>query len=201
MSESVEFIQPQYSKGKLRLIEASLTSLMEDGADGASIRKICERADVSIGLVNYHFTSIDGLLAASYKHLSYGILYDAILQTSPFSEDPRRQLSAFLEGVFGPKVIEPKVLRAWLVFWGMVGSSDAIRSAHDEANSASWNFLEGVISELNERSRIALPPRMAAIGLSSMIDGLWLEKCLQPDNFSAVEAIRLCEFWIDAIDN
>jgi hypothetical protein len=40
---------------------------------------------------------------------------------------------------------------------------------------------------------------MAAIGLSAMVDGLWLEKCLQPETFTASEAICLCDFWIDSI--
>jgi hypothetical protein len=32
-----------------------------------------------------------------------------------------------------------------------------------------------------------------------MIDGLWLEWCLDPANFRPAEAIALCESWIDSL--
>ena len=199
MKDKLSFNSPEYSKGKLKLVEATLSGLMEDGAESASIRKICERANVSIGLVNYHFSSINELLAATYRHLSFGVLHTAIERCEIHSGDSRRQLSMFLEEIFSQQVLQPKVLRAWLVFWGMVDSSPAIRAAHDEANTASWTFLEAMITGLDQQSKMKISPRLAAIGLSSMIDGLWLEKCLQPDTFTAIEAVRLCEFWIDAL--
>ncbi len=199
MNDPQSLSLPKYKKGKLKLIEATLECLKEEGAEGASIRKICDRANVSIGLVNYHFTSINELLAATYKHLSLGVLINAIEKSEVHSDDPRRCLSAFLEEIFSPEVLQPAVLRAWLVFWGMVDSSEAVRLAHDEVNTASWAFLENIINSLDEQSKVKLSPRLAAIGLSSMIDGLWLEKCLQPDTFTAIEAVRLCEFWLDAI--
>ena len=199
MNNQQSTLQPIYKKGKMKLIEATLESLMAEGSEGASIRRICDRANVSIGLVNYHFTSINELLAAAYKHLSLGVLNSAVEKSQIHGDDPRRCLSAFLEEIFSDKVLQPRVLRAWLVFWGMVDSSVAIRMAHDEVNTASWEFLEKIIVGLDEQSKVKLSPRLAAIGLSSMIDGLWLEKCLQPDTFTAIEAVRLCEFWVDAI--
>jgi hypothetical protein len=32
-----------------------------------------------------------------------------------------------------------------------------------------------------------------------MIDGLWLEWCLDPGNFRPAEAIALCESWVDSL--
>ena len=52
---------PKYGEAKAKLIEATLDCLMTEGAEGCSIRKISERANVSIGLINYHFNSIHEL--------------------------------------------------------------------------------------------------------------------------------------------
>ena len=41
--------------------------------------------------------------------------------------------------------------------------------------------------------------RLAATGLTAMIDGLWLEWCLDPGNFRPAEAIALCESWVDSL--
>jgi TetR/AcrR family transcriptional repressor of bet genes len=190
---------PKYGEAKAKLIEATLDCLMNDGAEGCSIRKICERANVSIGLVNYHFNSIHELIAATYSQLAFAFLNNAIEKCAHYEADPRRQLSVYLESIFSEEVMLRRTLRAWIVFWGMIDSSEMVRRVHDETNRSSWTFLEGMFLRLDQTIQVKLSPRLAAIGLSSMVDGLWLEKCLQPETFTASEAVRLCEFWINSV--
>lgn len=192
-------IVPKYGKTKAKLIEATLDCLMAEGAEGCSIRKICERANVSIGLISYHFSSIQELIAATYDQLASGVLNNALDKCEHHELDPRRQLSVYLEEIFSSDVMQRRTLKAWVVFWGMIDSSEAIRKAHDETNQASWSFLEGMFLRLDQSAKVKLTPRLAAIGLSSMVDGLWLEKCLQPEAFTSFEAVRICEHWIDSI--
>jgi len=47
-----------------------------------------------------------------------------------------------------------------------------------------------------------VPPfklRPAAIALSALLDGLWVELCLSPATFKAEEAIGLCDDWVSAL--
>ena len=39
--------------------------------------------------------------------------------------------------------------------------------------------------------------RLAAIGLTALLDGLWLELCLNPRTFSPEEGVKLCESWVE----
>jgi hypothetical protein len=41
--------------------------------------------------------------------------------------------------------------------------------------------------------------RRAAIGLTALLDGLWLQWCLQPGAFRPDEAVRMCEAWIASL--
>jgi hypothetical protein len=41
--------------------------------------------------------------------------------------------------------------------------------------------------------------RLAAIGLTALLDGLWLEWCLEPGTFRPTEAVELCEAWIASL--
>jgi len=50
-----------------------------------------------------------------------------------------------------------------------------------------------------ETGKLRFSLRLAATGLTAMIDGLWLEWCLDPANFRPAEAIALCESWIDSL--
>jgi len=41
--------------------------------------------------------------------------------------------------------------------------------------------------------------RKAALGLVSLLDGLWLEICLDPAGFSRATAVSLAWSWLDAV--
>ena len=181
------------SKPQLKLINATIDSLMEEGAEGCSVRKICARANASTGLINYHFGSLNHLLAAAYQHLALSFLEDAIAATKKFPQQPAKQISAFLTATFSSKVTQANTPRAWLVFWGLIDTVPAIRDAQRSSNLAQIGFLEGLFSQMNSTS---ISPRLAATGLSAMIDGLWLESCLNSDTIDASECVRLCELWV-----
>jgi len=191
--------RPVYGPAKTNLIKAALDSVMERGHAGGSIRKICERAGVSVGLINYHFPSIHDLMAAAYMDLAFTMLDPAIDVSSQYAAEPRRQLSVFIAESFGPPVMQREVLRAWIVFWGLIETAPKIREAHDISNAAFRSYLETVFIDLDRHSPVKPSPRMAAIGLTAIMDGLWLEWCLAPDNFSPDEAIALSEHWIDSV--
>ena len=41
--------------------------------------------------------------------------------------------------------------------------------------------------------------RLAAVGITALVDGLWLELCLAPGTFSPDEASGIAERWIEAV--
>jgi TetR/AcrR family transcriptional repressor of bet genes len=186
-----------YSKAQTKLIQATLDSLMKEGVDGCSVRKICEKAEMAVGLINYHFGTLNDLLAAAYLDLALTLMDEAIVK-SQRSVSPRLRLSVFIQETFSDAVMQRKILRAWVVFWGMIDRAPQIKEAHDASNQAFRVFLEQSFSELNQIQPVK---RLAAIGLTAIIDGLWLEWCLSSETFSADEAVLLCEQWVDAASN
>ena len=40
---------------------------------------------------------------------------------------------------------------------------------------------------------------LAAIGLSALLDGLWLESGLNPGTFTPQQGIQICEAWVDGL--
>jgi AcrR family transcriptional regulator len=187
----------RYSKAQTKLIQATLDSLKEDRVDGCSVRKICVRADMPVGLINYHFGTLNDLLAAAYSDLAFSLMNEAILK-SQNSGLPRKSLSAFIKQTFSDSVMQRKILRAWVVFWSMIDRAPQIKKAHDSSNHAFRVFREQSFSELDHTYSVKPSPRLAAIGLTPIIDGLWLEWCLSSETFSADEAVILCEQWVDA---
>ena len=189
--------RPSYSKAQTKLIQATLDSLKEEGVAGCSVRKICHKADMAVGLINYHFGTLNVLLAAAYLDLAISLMDEAIVK-SQSTELPRQRLTVFIKQTFSDSVMQRKILRAWVVFWGMIDSAPQIKIAHDSSNQAFRVFLEQSFLALEQMHAVKPSPRLAAIGLTAIIDGLWLEWCLSSETFSADEAVLLCEQWVDA---
>ncbi len=182
------------------LIDATIKSLKRHGHDGLSVRRIAAEAGVSIGLINHHFPNKNTLVAESYRQFTRQLtacFQAAVLLAPP---NPRARLHAFCEAVFSRPNLDPHVLTAWIVFWGLFRQSPEMRKVHDEVGRGYGELLHTLLADLmqvNGRPRLEL--RLAEIGLTAMLDGLWLEWCLDPQTFKPREAVILCEAWIESI--
>jgi AcrR family transcriptional regulator len=182
------------------LIAATIDSLKHHGHEGLSVRRIAARAGVSIGLINHHFPNKDALVAESYRQFSRQLAAGFQAAVDRAGRDPRARLSAFIQAVFSKPNLDPQVLTAWLVFWGLFRQSPEMRRAHRE-EGRGYGELPGLLIQdlLKAAGQSRLSARMATIGLTALLDGLWLEWCLDPRGFRPTEAIALCEDWIESI--
>lgn len=179
------------------LIDATIRSLKRHGHEGLSVRRIAAEAGVSIGLINHHFPSKEALLAESYRHFSRQLSegFAAVVKRAP--AEPRARLRAFFEANFSRPNLDPQVLTVWIVFWSLFRESPEIRKVHDEAGRGYGELLHALLVDFmraNSRPRSEL--RLVEVGLTAMLDGLWLEWCLDPKNFQPAEAVAICEAWV-----
>jgi hypothetical protein len=71
---------------------------------------------------------------------------------------------------------------------------------HDETYGGYVELLRGMLADLaSEPGNGGFDLRLAAIGLTALLDGLWLEWCLDPANFRPAEAVALCEAWVERL--
>ena len=182
------------------LIDATIECLKRYGHEGLSMRAIATQARVSLGLINHHFPNKDDLVAAAYRHFNRQLvdgLKAAVHKAPPF---PRARMRAFLKASFSRPNLDPETLAVWVVFWGMYRHSPLIQGVHRESYQGYVRLLRAMLTELVAGAGAGAPPvdlRLAAIGLTALLDGLWLEWCLQPGTFRPAEAIALCEAWVD----
>lgn len=197
--------RPRYARHRAddrrrALVEATIASLKRHGHEGLSVRRVAAQAGVSIGLINHHFPNKDALVAESYRQFSRQLAagFQAAVERAP--GEPRARLSAFIEAVFARPNLDPRVLTAWVVFWGLFRQSPEMRRAHRE-EGRGYGALPGLLLRdlLKQRALPASRARVATIGLTALLDGLWLEWCLDPKGFRPAEAIALCEDWIDRV--
>ncbi len=181
------------------LVDATLRCLKQYGHDGVSVRRISAAAGVSIGLINHHFPSKAGLVAEAYETLALS-LQESITRQANRAGTARERLSGFFRASFAPEILDPELFNVWLVFWSMVIHTPEIRAIHERTYSKYRAVLEALLSQI-ATSGAAPPfkPRLAAIALSALLDGLWVELSLSRHTFRPQEAVDLCEDWVDAL--
>lgn len=86
MTHPTRFARLEPELRKSHLVEATLKCLKQHGFQGASIRKICAEAGVSVGLINHHYGGKDELVAEAYLTVTgrvMGLLQEAVSQAEP----------------------------------------------------------------------------------------------------------------------
>lgn len=182
------------------LIEATLGCLKKYGHDGLSVRRISAAAGVSIGLINHHFPNKSGLIAETYENLALSLQDSLRAGAQNPKASPRKRLSDFFRASFAPELLDPQLFNVWVVFWSMVAHSPEIRAVHDRTYGKYRSILEALLGELAKSGAAPqLKLRAAAIALSALLDGLWVELSLSSETFKPTEAIAICEDWVNAL--
>jgi TetR/AcrR family transcriptional repressor of bet genes len=194
------------------LIAATIECLKRYGHEGLSIRTISAQAGVSVGLINHHFPNKNELIAAAYRHFNGELVGGLQAAVERAADSPRARMRAFLEASFCPPNLDQDALAVWVVFWGLYRHSRLIQRVQRETYRGYVRLLRGMLAELLAQaraphrrrarlsSRAARPDlRLAAIGLTALLDGLWLEWCLEPGAFRPAEAVALCEAWVESL--
>ncbi|WP_341367186.1 TetR family transcriptional regulator C-terminal domain-containing protein [Yoonia sp. BS5-3] len=173
--------------GKTRLIKGAMHCVADHGISGSSVRRIAEYAGVTPGLVRHHFGNKDTLLAECYRDLNTLALQRMAQSFADDGQTLSAQLRAALHAFFPEDLRDVRKMRVLVAFWGAVLTTDAFADVQKETNSAFYDFLAGLLRRhLGDRADLA----MLADAVMALIDGLWLECCMNPDHMTPEAAIE-----------
>ena len=188
------------------LIDATIECLKRYGHKGLSIRTISAQAGVSVGLINHHFPNKNELVAAAYRHINASLIAGMQAAVARAGKSPQARMRAFLEAWFSAPSLDADALAVWVVFWGLYRHSRPIQRVQRETYADYTRLIRGLLADLKskpgggpKRRGRGVSLRLAAIGLTALIDGLWLEWCLEPASFRPREAVALCEAWVEGL--
>ena len=172
------------------LIEAAIRCLAEGGMSAFTIDRICREAGVSRGLINHHFDGKEALLLSVYETMTEHI---AEMPHAGLAEaDPVKRLNAMIEISFAEDVVAQSQLRAWLAVWGEVAADPRLRALHRKRYEDYSGGLSSAIAAIAKKRRRKVDAEALARMLIALIDGLWLEWCLDASLLSAEQAKAAC---------
>ncbi len=177
------------------LIDATASALAKHGAGGVSVRTIAAEAGVSPGLVTHHFEGVEPLLAATYRQVSERVGEALAVAVEEAGSDPHTRLAAYVAGNFQPPVMDKDLLATWLGLLSLTKSMPLVEIAHAETYAAYRAEVEQLLAACGGPGN----HRLEAVAITALIDGLWLELCLDDTVFTPAEAIAIARRWLDAL--
>jgi TetR/AcrR family transcriptional repressor of bet genes len=199
-SRSGSFQRETADDRRRHLGEAVLRCILKNGNAGISVRQIAAEAGVSQGLIRHHFGEVDELIAYAFD-LTTGTLFQAIgTAIDRAAPNPQARLEALIKTAFSPLLLDRDVLGVWVVFWGLILHSQRMTSAHRREYSLYLAMVEGLLSELVAAEKIPVRDiKLASVGFTALLDGLWLAWCLNPAAFRPADGAAVCRMWVEGL--
>jgi TetR/AcrR family transcriptional regulator, regulator of biofilm formation and stress response len=178
--------QRRYDPGRRdRLIDAALTVIAERGVAGTTHREIARAADVPLGSMTYHFSSLDEVLAEAFTRHA-----DSVARVFDERMRAARNRDAAVEAVIT------------LVSQDLLGSGsgrDMVLAAELYVAAARNPALKAVTQAWMARSRQALERHFdptTARELDALIEGLVLHSALSTDPMTPAQIRHAIERYL-----
>lgn len=188
----------QKERTRALLIDTTMDLIAEGGLEWATLARVAERAGLSRGICNYHFSTKERLLLETLQtvHLELDALWRSILENE--AEPAAGRLARFVRRAFDPELTAPRKLAVWLSYWGETRSRRTYLEACAARDREYEEALERVIVELagGDGPVAGLAPRAVAVALTGMIDGFWLQFLIAPGRLTRDEAVRACMVYL-----
>jgi AcrR family transcriptional regulator len=157
-----------------QLIEATIDSLAKRGYSETTMADVADGAGLSRGIVNFHFESKEKLLVATLQYMAdeYSSHWRAALQKA--GDDPAKQLGTLVSADFDRSICNKRKLAAWCAFWGEAKSRPTYQALCGARDEAYQNVFIDLCRRLKKDGGYDFEPVSTALGLSAMLEGLWL---------------------------
>ena len=184
------------------ILDAAAAVIVRDGVEGLSMRSIAREADVSLGLLSYHFDDKSAMVKAAFQRATDVLLERALATAADDVElgetaadepdDPTERLRIFLRGAFGDEFLTADYLTLRITLW-------AISRTDPEMAEVERGLYIRYSRHLEQRIREAFPTltevaaRRRATDVIVVQNGLWLNWARYRDEDDLARGLRLTE--------
>jgi len=192
--ERRKFTRETALQRKLALIEATLELVAERGVQGATVRGIADRAEVTQGLIRHYFSSKEDLITAAYEHHMTQMTDLAFAPVADVKGSARDQLRVFVQSSLMPPVVDPRSIALWAGFLNKVQHDTQMKETHAKTYVQFRDQLQDLIrAALEEAGIVAAPGHLfqLATACNALIDGLWMEGGALPEAFAPGELSQI----------
>ena len=182
-----------------KIIDATVDVITEYGIAGLTIARVVDKAEVSMGMVNVHFTSKDSLLTQVLQQMAndYNAHWRAVLEAA--APDPVEQLKALILADFDPSVLNRRTLGVWFAFRAQARARPEYVELVGSREREQMRKTVELFYRIKQLSGQAQDPQTLALALTTMLDGIWTDYFLYPDEFDRDRALNAVFLFLSAV--
>lgn len=199
MSSESEVMEPKKRRTRISpemrrkaIVEATMQCITRYGHSGSTLERICAQAGVSIGLIGHHFSSKEELMLSTYQELTDQLREETRKFLEVQGGSPEDRLLAIIRSSFRGQIFNEFILTTWLGFWGAAVSSEQLRALNKKLYADYRKELESVFKAIGKENGTQIDAKSAALTITALIDGFWLEWALDHKAFSSKKAEKCC---------
>jgi TetR/AcrR family transcriptional regulator, transcriptional repressor of bet genes len=183
---------------RAKLIDAAIEAIGRHGFSGLSVSRLAEYSGLARGMVNLHFHRKDKLLHEVLNHLAdaYRASWQAAIANK---EEPAARLWALIEHDVERRGHDDRSLIAWLAFRQEAITNPSYRPLCDTRETAFLATVRGACAAIIKEGGYDIKPDIAALGITFLLEGLWLDWALDPERYRPKIGRAVCETHLAAI--
>jgi AcrR family transcriptional regulator len=192
--ERRKFTREGAEQRKAALIEATLELVAEKGVEGATVRAIATRAEVTQGLIRHYFSSKEDLVTAAFEHHMTHMTDMTFASVAEVEGNAQERLRAFVQASLAPPVVDPRAIALWAGFLNKVQRDAQMKETHARTYVHFRDQLQELICAVLDEAEIPVTPsRLShlATACNALIDGLWMEGGALPEAFAPGELAQI----------
>ena len=184
---------------RAKLIDAAIEAIARHGFSGLSVSRLAEYSGLARGMVNLHFDRKDALLHEVLKYLAdaYRTSWQAAVARA--GDEPAARLWALIEHDVARDGHDDRSLIAWLAFRQEAITNPSYRPLCDTREAAFFGTVKSLCAALIRQGRYPIKPEIAALGITFLLEGLWLDWALDPERYRIKAGRAVCETHLVAI--
>ena len=163
---------------RARLLDAAVRVVARDGLDAASVKTIAAEADVTPGLLHYHFASKEALLEAALRQALETYLQTVRARTK--SVAPHELLDAVFADARSAVEADADVFRLRLAFATRALADPALASVMRELNAQAIEETAHGLALARGATKPGAADRALAATLKAVFDGVMLAALIDP---------------------
>ena len=181
-----------------QLIEATIDSLAKRGYSDTTLANVADGAGLSRGIVNFHFESKEKLLVSTLQFMAdeYANHWNTALEKAgPRAAD---KIWALVNADFDRRICTKRKLAAWCAFWGEAKSRPTYQALCGASDLNYQQTFVELCTELKADGDYAYDPEPMALGICSMMEGLWF-RLMMNDGLTREKALGAAIEYVVAV--
>ncbi len=175
------------------ILDAAVSVIVRDGIRGTSLRSVAKQADVSLGLLGYHFDDKQTLLHHAFKRATDVLLERSMAARDTVADeaDPTARVEAYVRGAFHEDFLHADYLHLRISLWAASRTDSDLAAIERDLYLRYAQHMSATIAEAHPQASSSQVEHRTT-DVIVVQNGLWLNWARYQDRPDLERGLRLC---------